>query len=267
MMRIWHQGLIPEESAPQYYRALRAHARGITRLDTQVDFHGLKPETYHGAASVAEAVSYNYLMSLHVQQILENARRAECEGYDAVAITVIQNPGLREARSIVDIPVTGYGEAAMHLACMLGDRFSVVAFNEDLFPLFAQNVRDYGLEGRAGPMAVMEVDYAAVMSALERPGPVVDSFRAAARRVIAGGAHALIPGQTLLAEVLWQAQVYRVDEVPVIDALGAAVKMAELLVDLRRSSGMSVSRRGYYWARPPAALVEHARRMYGLRDA
>lgn len=263
-MRIWHQGLIPEESAPGYYRALREHARRIARPGTEVDFHGLRPETYEGARSVAEAVSFNYLMSLHVQQILENALRAERQGYDAVAITVIQNPGLREARSLVDIPVTGYGEAAMHLACMLGDRFSVVAFNEDLFPLFAQNVRDYGLESRAAPMAVMDVQYAAVMGALDRPGPVVDGFREAARRAIAGGAQALIPGQTLLAEVLWQAGVFRVDEVPVIDALAAAVSTAELLVDLRRNSGVSVCRRGYYWARPPAALVAHARRMYGF---
>ncbi|MBI3965155.1 MAG: hypothetical protein HY329_05935 [Chloroflexi bacterium] len=263
-MRIWHQGLIPEAGAPDYYRALRDHARRIARPDTEVVFHGLDPKTYEGAPSVAEVVKYNYLMSLHVQQILENARQAEEEGYDAVAITIIQNPGLREARSLVDIPVTGYGEAAMHLACMLGDRFSVVAFNEDLFPLFAQNIRDYGLENRAGPMAIMQVDYAAVMNALRVPGPVVDSFTKAAREVIAGGAQALIPGQTLLAEVLWQAGIFRVDEVPVVDALGAAVKVAELLVDLRHTSGLGVNRRGYYWARPPAPFVDHARRMYGF---
>lgn len=46
------------DSAPQYYRALREHARCIVRPDTEVDFHGLKPETY-AAASIAETVKDN----------------------------------------------------------------------------------------------------------------------------------------------------------------------------------------------------------------
>jgi hypothetical protein len=47
----------------------------------------------------------------------------------------------------------------------------------------------------------------------------------------------------------------------VIDALGVTIKMAELLVDLRRTSGVSASRRGY-WGTPPAAgLAERARDM------
>jgi hypothetical protein len=49
----------------------------------------------------------------------------------------------------------------------------------------------------------------------------------------------------------------------VIDGLGATMKVAELLVELRRASGLASTRRGYFGSRPPARLVERARRSLG----
>ena len=85
---------------------------------------------------------------------------------------------------------------------------------------------------------------------------------AEAKRLIAAGADVIIPGQMIFAEILWQNGVNRIDEAPVIDALGACLKMAESLVDLKRVSGVSHTRRGFWGARPPTAVVEAARRRY-----
>jgi allantoin racemase len=260
--RIWHQGFIEMQSVPAYGPALERHLAAICGPDTEVVIHGLRPGTYTPYSSPAEITRYAYVMHLHVNQILDNVRQAEREGFDAVGIAILQNPGLREARTLVDIPVVGYGEAAMHLACQLGERFSVLAFNPDLFPLVERQIAEAGLERRAGPMGVIEVEYADVARAFEQPDPVMAAFEKAAREAIAGGADVLIPGQTILAEVLWQNGLFRVGEAPVIDALGAVVKTAELLVHLRRSSGLTVSRHGYYWAKPRPGLIDRASDFY-----
>ncbi len=263
-MRIWHQSVIALTPESRYAEVLREHARKVGRPGTEVEVHGFDPEGYRGAPSPVELVRHAYLMSLHQHQILENVLRAEREGYDAVAINVIQAPGVREARGIVDIPVVSYGEAAMHFATMLGDRFGIVAFNEDLFPLFRQNIHEAGLESKAGPIVGLETRYTDVVRALDEPGGLLEEFRLAARKALEAGADSIIPGQALLGEVLFRHGLTRVDEAPVIHPLGAAIKMAEALVDLRQLSGVYVNRRrSYFWSRPPAELIAEARRYAG----
>jgi hypothetical protein len=52
--------------------------------------------------------------------------------------------------------------------------------------------------------------------------------------------------------------------VPVIDALGATIKMAEAMVDLRRTSGLAPSRRGYFMDKPPRERVKELLDLYGI---
>lgn len=108
-------------------------------------------------------------------------------------------------------------------------------------------------------MALMAVDNV-VLVAWERPGTFVDAFLEAAREAIQHGAQVLVR-QISLAAVLWQVDVFRVDEAPLIDAL-AAVETAELLVEPKRSSGLACSHLGYYWEKLPADLAEHALARY-----
>lgn len=51
---------------------------------------------------------------------------AEEEGYDAVVMDSVADPALDALRSRLTIPVVGPGEAAFHLARMLGHRFSIL---------------------------------------------------------------------------------------------------------------------------------------------
>ena len=59
-------------------------------------------------------------------------------------------------------------------------------------------------------------------------------------------------------------EITRVDDVPIVDALGATIKMAEALVDLRRSSGLAPARRGYYTDKPPRERVKELIELYGM---
>src|SRR5262245_59181142 len=112
-MRIWYQSLVDEGSAPGYFDGLMAHARKVARPGTEISLRGL-PAGAYGEHAPADVVTYPYLASLHMQFILDNALQAEAEGYDAFAVGSVQDPGLEEVRSLIDIPAVGYGESAMH---------------------------------------------------------------------------------------------------------------------------------------------------------
>jgi len=58
--------------------------------------------------------------------MVEKALNAQKEGFDAIAINCFMNPTLEGLRELLDIPVVGAGEAAIHLTSMLGDNFSII---------------------------------------------------------------------------------------------------------------------------------------------
>src|SRR5687768_498307 len=113
-MRIWEQGLVATYSLPGYKEFILEHYAAYQRADTEITVHGVRDDVSAAAAKIAgRAVNYAYLHRFHDAQIIENVRRAELEGFDAVIIGVLQDSGLKEARSVVDIPVVGYGEVSM----------------------------------------------------------------------------------------------------------------------------------------------------------
>jgi len=233
-VRIWHQGFVELDSLPAYVAALTSHVRAVAWPGVSVDLHGLAPGTYTPHRTAADIARDPSLVEIGLRQVVDNIRRAEREGYDAAAITIVQNIGLREARAAVDMPVASYGEAAMHVACMIGRRFSVVAFDRAIAEIVEREIAQLGLASRAAPVEVVDTDYDGVIDAFVRPDRLIDAFTKAARRAIDRGADAIIPGQTIMAEILWQQSVYRIGPAPIVDAVGVTIAMATLLATLRR---------------------------------
>ncbi len=262
-MRIWHQSFTVLEKLPDYAAALRAHMAKVARPGTEVVLHGMHPDTY-ATEYPGTDIRYSYPYQLHAQQFAVNGLRAQREGFDAYAISTLPDPLLRETRSLLDIPVVGYGEAAMHVACLLGQRFGILVFIDALVPVLEENARRYGLDRRLAGVRHAGFQFGDVAPAFANPGPVVERFREAARRMIADGADVLIPGEAVLCVLLASQGVSRVDDVPVVDALAATVKIAEALVDLRRVAGLQVSRKSVFTAAPPAGRVAELLRFYGL---
>ena len=262
-MRIWHQSFTVLEQLPAYAEALRQHFKKVARPDTEVVLHGMHPQTYRTNYPGVD-IRYGYVQYLHGQQFVMGGIAAEERGYDAYAIMTIPEPGLRETRSIVDIPVVGYGESAMLTACMLGERTGVLMFIEGMRGVIEDNVRRMGLSSRFVGAHFVGFTFDDVLQAYDRPGPLLDRFRDAARGLVRQGADVIIPGEAPLNLLLARNGVHRVDDVPVIDALAATIKMAETMVDLRRATGVSPSRHGYFTAQPPRERVKELLDLYGI---
>lgn len=267
-MRIWEQGLVATYSLPGYKELILEHYAAYQRPGTEIVIHGVKDDASANAASIAgRAVNYSYLHRFHDTQIIENVRRAEREGFDAVIIGVLQDSGLWESRSVVDIPVIGYGEVSMLTACMHGSRFTFVCINPDMDPLVRKMIHDQGLDARAAPTAYVDCGYPDFVAAVAgKPERFLDAFHVAARKAMREhGVDVLLPGQTIMAELLWRAGVKRIDDALVLDPRLPLLRTAEMLVEMRRA-GLGVSRRGFYWAKPPAELETGVRTFYGLED-
>jgi len=78
---------------------------------------------------------------------IEAGLRAADAGFDAVFINTVGDYGLGALRSALRIPVIGAGQATMHAAAQLGERFSIVTiWPESMRFIYTHLLRLYGME-------------------------------------------------------------------------------------------------------------------------
>ena len=261
-IRIRHQSFTDLSQLPGYSAMLIDHAKRVCRSDTVVDLHGVEPGTYPSGMAPVEMVGYiwaNHLMDI---QIVEKAIRAEREGYDAVAISCFIDPGLEAARSVVDIPVVSSCETALLVSSAVGRACGLLTLDETMADALRQLVARYGFQDRVATVAAM--DPPITEHALDRTfagSPAfVEEFSRQARRLTAAGADLIIPAEGVLNTASVRNGIREVDGTPALDSYGSVLAFAEMLVQLRRRSGLSVARGGAY-ARPPRRLLESLRRI------
>jgi Asp/Glu/hydantoin racemase len=262
-IRIWHQSFTVLSDLGVYDAALKAHFKKVARPDTEIHMHGMKPGTYR-TNYPGDDIKYGALQYLHGLQFMANGLNAEAAGYDAYAISTLPEPALREIRSLLDIPVVGYGESAMLTACMLGRRFGVLVFIDELAELVADNAVRHGLGDRLAEVRHVGFRFADVLAAFENPDALIEQFRQSARELIRAGAEVVIPGEAPLNVLLATHGINQVDGVPVLDSLGAWIKQAEAMVDLQRANGTRTCNQGYFSARPEVDRVQEIFDFYGL---
>ncbi len=165
---------------------------------------------------------------------------------DAAIIAAFGDPGLQAAKELFDIPVVGMAEAAMLLTSVLGRKFSIVTFSTNMRPWYQECVEANGMTDRCSSIRV----------ATQPLGELADIHRDMEDALVdlcglaveEDGADAIILGGAPLAGF---ASIVRDRvHVPVIDQVGAAVKLAESLVALNPRKAIAGSFR-----RPDAKLV------------
>jgi allantoin racemase len=210
----------------------------------------------------------DYFMScLLAPSYCKAAIEAEKEGADALIIVCTDDPGLRFVRQVVDIPVIGEYESTLHLACQMGFKFGVIAWPTR--PMMARaefHIREYGLEANAcsypvepllepGPDAEKEL----ALNGYTNPKAFCEKYLVpAAQKLIKRGAEVLVMGSTGMSILADGGGFSKIDDVgvpvkakyhsvPVLNCVSVSLKMAELMIDLRRATGIPpVSRIGFY---------------------
>jgi allantoin racemase len=188
------------------------------------------------------SIESEYENAMAVPDTVLRIVEAERDGVDAVVIDCMGDPGLRPAREAVTIPVLGPCQTAMHMAALLGHKFTVLTVMTRLIPQFENAAALAGLSSRLAsvrsleiPVLELEHDLAATQAAL------VEEAQKAVER---DGAHAVIFGCTGLmgcAAALKDGLLERGIDIPVIDPIPTAVNLAAAIV----RSNLSHSARTY----------------------
>jgi len=262
-MRIYHQSLTVLDDLPEYRQRMQDHLRKVVRPDTEVVLHGMLPGTYDANYPGGD-IRYKVLFKLHSMQWLTHAMNAESQGFDAFALCTLPDPMMSEIRTLVDIPVIGSGESCFHLATMFGQKFGMLLFIDLMAARYQEQINEMGLAGHCIGVDPVGFSFNDVLGAFDRPGPLIDRFRIAARKMIDKGADVIIPGEIPLSLLLASEGISRIDDTPLMDSLAVTLKMAEMMVDLRRTTGLSPSRRGWSQAAPPKERVKSVLDFYGF---
>jgi allantoin racemase len=240
-LRVWYQSYTPigfDLKWKSIENDLANHIRRVVRPDTQVDIYGVEKM----APKMTES---GYIQMLHLSQVVENALRAEREGYDAFCLGGTLDLGGSILREILDIPVAFILESSLFHACLLGTRFAIIGLNETMLWKQMELVRYYGLESRMLPSEHLKCTMTDFLEFLERdPDGVVNSFIEAAKKTIKRGARVLIPGFGPLGSFLAERGVSEIAEIPIVNIIASVIKTAEVLVDLSKM-GLRRSRKGF----------------------
>jgi allantoin racemase len=165
---------------------------------------------------------------------------AEEQGYSAVVVDTVSDSGVRALRSRLSIPVVGPGEAAFHMAMMLGKRFTVLTMWDEWFPLYEKTLTEYGLWDRVASLRSIQTrpDVTELLAGKEEI--IFGKLEAEARAAIAEDhADVIVLGSTTMHQSA--GHLARVLPIPVINPGVVAWKQAELLVSL----GLSHSKRAF----------------------
>ena len=261
-MRIWHQSFTDLTVMPLYRKTIAEHASKVMGNEAAVSVHGLRPGTYAEGCAPIDAIKYRYVAAINELQVCDAALVAEREGFDALALGCFFDPGLRAARSLVDIPVLGLGESCALVACSLARKFGLVTLCEEQSADYTELMLAYGLERRyAGAVSVNPpIDEFSLEADEETARAIEQHFDKACALAIERGAEIIIPADGVLNEFLVRrGRLTARGGVPVMDSLGVLFQHAAFMVRLARTTGAGVSRHQFY-ARPSQKLVDHVRR-------
>lgn len=171
--------------------------------------------------------------------VIEKVIQAEKAGYDGVIAGCFGDPGLEGAREVAKIPVVGPGESSMHLAAMLGYRFSIIIPTASLTTSTISQVRNSRMlesfsSTRASNVSVLDINRDP--QAAEKK--VIEAGRQA---VEVDGADCLLLGCMSLAFAGVDKPLTEALGIPVVNPAIASLKILEGMVDM----GISHSKLAY----------------------
>jgi len=257
-MKIWYQSTAPigfDSKMDIGKKLMIERAKKFASPNTEIIFYGCPIDT-------PGRDTYMYSQYLQANQVINNAVRAEREGYDAFVIGCGLDIGLYEIREIVDIPVVSMGESQYYFACLLGDKIAFMAHNRKVGYDIFQIIKKYGLEQRF-MLGYYNSSLSELAAGFTNPQPEIKKWMDGALKVINQGAEVILPGCTRMSLILLQNGITRVKDAPIVDVIGVLIRTAETLVMLREISGVIHSRVCLY-SSPGKQAIYNIRKANGL---
>jgi len=197
----------------------------VARKDTELSHVMLE----HGPVSIES----EYDEAIALPGILKQVAIAESEGMDAIIINCASDPGIDAARELVSIPVIGPAQAAFSLATILSQKFSVIAILERDIPDLDRMFRLYGIHDKVASVRVMDIP---VLDLFKDRDKAIDAMTSAALLTLREDrTEAITFDCTGLTGIVADVKSNLLQEgfdVPVIEPVASAVKLAESMVDL-----------------------------------
>jgi allantoin racemase len=211
----------------------------------------------------AGSISYEYEYSKSANAVTEYIIDAEKEGFDGVVVGCQGEPGVDEARSVVDIPVLGTLQPSCQMARQMGKQFSVIGESLKTQITETKRIKDLGFRDQLAsyrPVNLTTEDFAS-----ESPDHLREKVEEVVKTCVEeDGAEVIVSGCTLLLEALQDDVTLSTDELGITTADGQSVdipivlptivglKTCAMMVDLQQSLGYpaAVSRVGHYRKAP-----------------
>lgn len=189
-------------------------------------------------------IRYSYFQSLIIPDIVDRILRSEHEGFNGVFVSCCFEPGVKEAREIVDIPVVGASMPAVFIARQLGQRFGFITDTEraniityDLFKQYKLDVECVGIRSIEMKVEQIRIDRES------NQRRVIE----VARKLVSEGADVIINGCTIVAASFRKEEIPEdLSGIPFLDGNVMALKTIEMLSDLYQTDGLTVSRKACY---------------------
>jgi Asp/Glu/hydantoin racemase len=220
-------------------------SESVTALIEAQARRSMRPGTRLTMRTAAAGVAYietRFEAMLGAHAAAEMAAES-CAGHDAVIVAAFGDPGVAALREALPVPVVGLTDAALSTACLLGQRFSIIAISQRIQSWYREVVQGYGLEGRL-----------ASIRALDRPLSAIDGIQAEHADALVALAEAAVRDDGADVLVLAGAPLAGLARsvagrlpVPAVDGVDCAVRQAELLAGL----GARRAREGSFAMPPP----------------
>ena len=145
---------------------------------------------------------------------------------DAAVIAVATDTGLRAVREALPIPVVGMTEAALLAACALGDGIGFLAIGRRGSAMYRETIASHGMTARVTAFQAIDLPPEGIANPSAMAAPILGGIEALAQQgadtaIVAGAAFAGL-GSELRDRT----------PIPIVDGVGAAVRLVEALVGL-----------------------------------
>ena len=242
-IRLWHQSS-SDMTNVSYQESIKRLTERILPGAT-IDVHGVLYPPENRAEDAPELRRSDFRRNVYAEMLTEvqaahNAIQAEQEGYDAFIYTCFNDPGILQARSMVDIPVIGMCETSLLVGHMFGRAIALIPRTVQQGHIVTRTVQKHRLNDHVHCMIPMDLGH--VEGGPEDAAKIeLAAFEKASREAIARGADLLISAEGRVNVMLAEMGITDVDGVRVLDSFSTQLQFAKMFVELRQATGVSAT--------------------------